>query len=248
MPKCRRRRLAVGVYVLLLAGCASGPAGEPDAASSGSVAVTAAPTPSASPSTVPLQLTAQKAAGALAEVSTPAGFRVDIRCPPRTERDKKICGPPTDADTAWSASLTYLGKELPGAYGQSATVVINLVASKTERSAAASYRQQAAALRSHTGSYDLPPKKRAGGYTPGQRGRGTATPRAAGDWKGVNLSERFVSVYDDGSTSGRIMSGTRVARRGVYVLNISWSNGDTKTRSELAEVPDRVAAALDQAG
>lgn len=246
MPRCRTW-LGVAAGVLLLASCGGGSAGDLDAASSESVPVTAAPTPSRTPRPIPLQLTAEKAAEALAEVAVPAGFRVDIRCPPRSAQDKKVCGPPTDADTTWSASLTYLGTELPRANELPATLVINLVTARTERSAVALYRQQAAALRSHTGTYDIPPKKRAGSYTPGQRGRGTVTRREVGDWQGVNLSDRFVLVFD-GSTSDAVMAGTHVASRGVHVLNISWSTGDTQLCSSLAELPDRMAAALDQVG
>lgn len=237
--------LVVMLWGSLSAGCATGaPEGSGPPGPTPTVSV-AATTPTPTPT--PLRLTAEKAADALAGVAVPAGFRADIRCPARTAKDEQICDQPTDDATAWSASLTYVGEELPKANGLRATLVMNVVTAKTERSATALYGRQAAGLRRRAGSYTIPVSRQARSYTPGQRGRGTLTSRRGGDWPGVELSESYVLVFD-GSTSRTVSSGTHLLRRGIHVLSLSWSTGDAQVRSKLAPLPDRVAAALDESG
>lgn len=237
--------LVVAMCLSVSAGCGSG--GPANSGASGATPTTAITPTAPTPTRTALQLTAERAADAFAGVDVPADFGADVQCPPEDARDKKVCGQPTSADTAWVASLTYLGNKLPDANELPATVVMNLVTAKTERSAAALYRREAAALRPRTGPYKIPVNRQAGRYTPGQQGRGTVTPQNAGAWQGVDLRDRHVLLFD-GSTSGSITSGTRVVRRGVHVLTVTWSTGDAQARSELDQLPDRVTAALDQAG
>lgn len=237
--------LVVAVCVSMPAGCGSGPPGSTSSPSGTPTTSVTATTPTPTPTA--LQLDAEKAADAFAGVAVPAEFRADIRCPSRSAKDKQVCNQPTNTNAAWSASLTYLGKELPKANGLLATVVMNVMTAKSERSAAALYRRQAAALRPRTGPYKIPTTRQADTYTPGQQGRGTVTPQKADSWQGVELSDRYVLAFEE-STSGTVTSGTRVLRRGVHVLTVSWSTGDAQARSNLAELPDRVTAALDQAG
>lgn len=238
--------LVVTVCMLVSAGCGSGAPG--DSGAPGATPTTAiTPTEAIPTPTTSLQLTAEKAADAFAGVAVPANFRADIRCPSRAARDKRVCNQATDADTAWVASLTYLGENLPKVNRLSATVVMNVVTAKAEKSAAALYGRQVAALRTRTGPYKNPVTRQAGGYTPGQQGRGTVTPHNARAWQGIALRDRYVIVFE-GSTSGTVTSGTYVLRRGTHVLTVSWSTGDARARSKLSQLPNRVTAALDQAG
>lgn len=245
MPR-RRHHLTALLVAAALTGCGGGP-GTPTPAptltASSSPAATSTPTPTPEPE----PLTEAKAARAFAEVAVPAAYRLDLQCPPKTAQDKRICRAPLDDDLAWSASRTYLGPVLPGTSGFPATVTMNLVEAKTEAAADALYEQKVRGLRARDGSYDIPIKQKSGSYTPGERGRGSLQPTTSGSWRGTELRDRFVMVYDgSSSTSKKLTSRTRVQRRGVYVSDVSWTATKASAISDLADLPDRVSTALDQ--
>jgi len=180
-----------------------------------------------------------------AKVDVPEGFRVDVQCPPKTVQDKRICAAPTDDAVVWSASRTYLGPDLPGGSGLPASVTLNLTAARTEAAADVLYARHVRGLRARDGAYDIPLKRKSGTYTPGQRGRGTLTATSSGNWRGVELNDKFVLVFDT-STSKKLTSGTRLQRRGGYILDVAWTAAKPQAVSALDDLPDRVATALDQ--
>lgn len=233
-----------------LAGCGSSPAPTDEPSPSPAAPTTtspADPTPTPTPTPTPAPLTEAAAAEALAKVAVPTGFRVDVQCPPRTAADQKICGTPNDKSVAWAVSRTYLGPRLPRANGLTSTVTLNLTAATSAQAAERFYRAQATPLRSRDGRFDVPVAQQGGGYTPGRRGRGTLTTTGSRGWRGTDLQERYVLVFD-AAPSGALTSGTRVLRRGGYVANVSWTAGDRRSRAELADLADRVLAALDRSG
>jgi hypothetical protein len=77
-------------------------------------------------------------------------------------------------------------------------------------------------------------------YVPGDRGKGELERVSLGGWRGLGLRRRYFLYFDHYVTSGTVLGGRFVLRRGRYVSEVEWKAATQATDRRLSHLPARL--------